>query len=64
MKNQTSKTMKSLKLKNMKKRIIKRAAIIVLVLTSQISIAQSGESNIKLAQESKEVLDNTFPTIK
>ena len=58
MKNQTSKTMKSLKLKNMKKRIIKGAAIIVLALTSQISIAQSGEANTKLAQESKEVLDN------
>ncbi|MFT6871015.1 MAG: lipid-binding SYLF domain-containing protein [Roseivirga sp.] len=56
MKNQNSKTTKLLKLKNMRKSIINIAAIIVLTLTSQLSIAQTSESSTKLAQESKDVL--------
>jgi lipid-binding SYLF domain-containing protein len=48
-------TIKSLKLKKMKKNII-NLAIIVLTITSQALIAQTSESNSKLIQESKEVL--------
>jgi lipid-binding SYLF domain-containing protein len=57
-KNKTSKTIESFKLKNMKKSIIRVAAIIVLALTSQLSMAQNGESNTKLLKESKEALAN------
>ncbi len=41
----------------MKKRIIRIAAVIVLALTSQLSMAQTGNPNAKLAQKSTEVLD-------
>jgi lipid-binding SYLF domain-containing protein len=40
----------------MKKNIIKRLTIIALIMTSQFSIAQTGESNTQLTQETKDVL--------
>ena len=49
-------TIKSLKLKKMKKSIMNIAAIIGLTMTSQFSMAQTDESNAKFIQESKEVL--------
>ncbi len=56
MKHKNSKTIKSVKLKKMKKTIINLVAILVLTMTSQISMAQTGESNAEFTQESKGVL--------
>ncbi len=56
MKHKNSKTIKSLKLKKMKKSLINGVAILVLTMTSQFSMAQTGESNAELIQESKDVL--------
>ena len=56
MKNQNSKTIKSLKLKTMKKTIINLVAILVLTMTSQFSMAQTGESTAEFTQESMEAL--------
>jgi hypothetical protein len=47
MKHKNSKTIQSLKVKNIKKSII-NLAIIVLTMTSQVSIAQTRESNSEL----------------
>ena len=56
MKNQNSKTIKSSQLKKMKKTIINIVAILVLTMTSQFSMAQTGESTAEFTQESKEAL--------
>ena len=56
MKNQNSKTIKSSQLKKMKKTIINIVAILVLTMTSQFSMAQTGESNAEFTKESKEAL--------
>lgn len=51
-----SKTIKSLKLKKMKKSIINLVAILVLTMASQFSMAQTGEPNAELIKGSKDVL--------
>jgi lipid-binding SYLF domain-containing protein len=56
MKNKKGKTEQSLSLKMMKKSTINVALIIGLTITSQLSIAQTGESSSELVQESKEIL--------
>jgi lipid-binding SYLF domain-containing protein len=56
MKNKKSKILKVLRLKKIKNRVLKLATIIGLIITSQLSIAQTGASNSELVQESKEAL--------
>lgn len=58
MKHKKSKAVKSLKLEKMKKRTINLAVLLGMTITSQISMAQTGESNSELVHESQEVLTN------